>query len=178
MDELNNDQLRNLIKELAWNDDYGCFTRAGFEKVVWDQIAHKARWLIFFDVDFMHELNDRHGYDGVNAIIKKSLPLRESDFKAGQWFSGDEFIVCITDDDPSRDVSNPMEFAIRLAEIFRANGAPATGTPDLSGAWARLTFGFEPPASGLGPIGRDSNQPNQGGKFHHPNLKPAAAANV
>jgi GGDEF domain-containing protein len=122
----NTEDLRKLVQVLAWNDGYGCYTRAGFEKMIWPTIADKAKWIIFFDVDNMHALNNQHGYEGVNEIIKKSLSLRGSDFMAGQWFSGDEFIVCITDDDPNRDVSNPTHFATRLASLFRDNGAPAT----------------------------------------------------
>src|SRR5574342_702665 len=118
--------LQKLVDVLAWNDGYGCYTRPGFEKMVWPQIVSQAKWIIFFDVDDMHTLNKTHGYEGVNAIIRKSLTMRESDFMAGQWYSGDEFIIVITDETPDRRASNPVEFAARLAEIFRDNGAPAT----------------------------------------------------
>jgi hypothetical protein len=50
-------------------------------------------------------------------------------------------------------------------------GAP----PEMSGAWSRLTFGFEQPASGAGPIGRYNNQANTGGNFNNPILTPEAA---
>ena len=121
------EQLQQLIKALAWNDGYGCYTRQGFEKLIWPTISEKAKFIIFFDVDNMHDLNREHGYEGVNAIIKQSLSMRETDFMAGQWFSGDEFIVVITDSDPTRiDASNPMEFCMRLAGIFQQNGAPCT----------------------------------------------------
>jgi len=56
--------------------------------------------------------------------------------------------------------------------------AADTAVPDLSGLWARTTFGFQPPATGLGPIGRYKNLSNSGGNFDNPNLKPAAAAQV
>ena len=88
MNDLTKEQLEELVQSLAWNDGYGCYTRAGFEKIIWKYIESKARWIIFFDIDNMHDLNDRHGYAGVNAIIKKSLAMRETDFMAGQWFSG------------------------------------------------------------------------------------------
>lgn len=123
--KLNKAQLQELVNSLAWNDGYGCYTRAGFEKLIWPTIADQAKWIIFFDVDDMHGLNSEHGYEGVNELIKKSLAMRASDFMAGQWFSGDEFIVCITDD-PDRGISDPMSFCERLAEDFRQNGAPAT----------------------------------------------------
>src|SRR6266446_1626161 len=75
--------------------------------------------------------------------------------------------------------------AITIISLIALVG-PATPAPsgdraapmDMSGAWSRLTFGFEPPARGLGPIGRYSNQPNAGGNFNNPNLKPDAAAIV
>ena len=50
--------------------------------------------------------------------------------------------------------------------------------PDLTGSWSRMTFGFEQPPSGPGPIGRYNNQPNVGGNFNNPILKPEAAAVV
>jgi hypothetical protein len=59
-----------------------------------------------------------------------------------------------------------------------ALSADSAAPMDMSGAWSRLTFGFEPPASGPGPIGRYNNQPNVGGNFNNPNLKPSAAAKV
>jgi hypothetical protein len=56
--------------------------------------------------------------------------------------------------------------------------AVTADTPDMSGAWSRLTFGFEEPASGPGPIGRYNNQANTGGNFNNPILTPSAAAVV
>lgn len=127
MEQLTTQELIDLVKELSWNDGFGCYTRAGFEKTIWPQIQSKAKYIIFFDIDEMGELNDKHGYEGVNELIKNSLSLRVSDFMAGQWFSGDEFIICITDNDPERPYeSNPVEFACRLAEIFMENGVSAT----------------------------------------------------
>jgi len=126
MNEFNREELEAIIKSLSWNDGYGCYTRAGFEKTIWPNIEAKARWIVFFDIDDMHTLNTQHGYAGVNELIKKSLEVRGSDFMAGQWFSGDEFIVCITDDDPKRDASSPIDFCVRLSEVFRSNGVPAT----------------------------------------------------
>jgi len=57
-------------------------------------------------------------------------------------------------------------------------GAQDAATPDVSGGWSRLTFGFEPPPTGQGPIGRYNNQPNSGGNFNNPILTPSAAAVV
>ena len=124
--KLNKQQLEELVNSLAWNDEYGCYTRAGFEKLIWSEIASKTKWIAYFDIDNMGELNDAHTHAGVNAIIKKCLTMRASDFVTGQRYSGDEFIVCITDDDPGRRESNPIELCLRIAEGLREHNASAT----------------------------------------------------
>jgi len=98
---MNKRQLEELVNSLAWNDGYGCYTRAGFEKLIWPTIAETARWIIFFDIGNMHDLNEIHGH------------------------SGDEFIICVTDD-PAREPSNPLQLCERLQVIFSENGVPAT----------------------------------------------------
>jgi len=122
---MNKKQLEKLVNSLAWNDGYGCYTRTGFEKLIWPTIAEKAKWIIFFDIDNMHDLNELHGHSGVDAIIKKCLAMRANDYIAGQHFSGDEFIICVTDD-PAREPSNPLQLCERLQVIFSENGVPAT----------------------------------------------------
>ena len=70
---------------------------------------------------------------------------------------------------------------IALGPVFVApawSQESASPMPELSGSWSRLTFGFEPPASGPGPIGRYNNQSNAGGNFNNPILTPEAAAVV
>jgi hypothetical protein len=61
------------------------------------------------------------------------------------------------------------------ALISPVQAAGGTLAPDLSGAWSRLTFGFERPESGPAPVGRLSG-PYGGGDYNSPNLKPSAAA--
>lgn len=125
LNKLNKDELINLARELAWNDEYGCYTRPGFRKMVWPSIAQEARWLIFFDIDGMGELNDLYTHAGVNAMIKKSLSIRGSDYLAGQRYSGDEFFVCVTDD-PERGETDPIQLAVRLKQALHENGLSAT----------------------------------------------------
>jgi len=101
LEKLSKEGLVDLTGSLAWNDAFGCFTRAGFEKLVWPQIGEKAEWIIYFDINGMHALNELHGsYDPVDAMIKNVLAVtRATDFVAGQWKSGDEFLVCVTQAD-------------------------------------------------------------------------------
>lgn len=76
-------------------------------------------------------------------------------------------------------VCNRLTVAMLLGTIFVWPAYGADGDmPDISGLWARTTFGFQPPATGLGPIGRYKNLSNSGGNFDNPNLKPEAAALV
>lgn len=123
--DLTKQQLEELVHSLSWNESFGCYNRTGFETLAWPEIADQARWIIFFDVDDMHRINSEFGYEKVNTIIKDSLAIRSSDVMAGQWFSGDEFIIVITDA-PGRRESNPIEFCSRLAETFRSYGTSAT----------------------------------------------------
>lgn len=118
-------QLVELVNSLAWNDGYGCWTRAGFEKLIWPTIAERAKWIIFFDIDNMHDLNELHSHAGVDAIIKRCLAMRAGDYIAGQHYSGDEFIICITEDD-ARGISDPQALCERLMRTFAENGIPAT----------------------------------------------------
>src|SRR5262245_39534291 len=66
-----------------------------------------------------------------------------------------------------------------------AASAQVQSVPDLSGTWARMTFGLEPPSSGVGPLVNLTRTPegrSDGNKlvgdYNNPILKPAAAAEV
>lgn len=122
-------EQKELIHKLAWNKAYGCHTRPGFEHIIWPEIAHKARWFIYFDIDGMHALNDFYGsYDPVDAMIKQALSiLRSTDYVAGQWKSGDEFLVCLMETE-ERPVVDPEGLLKRLVESFAAQGLGITAT--------------------------------------------------
>src|ERR1700687_2164376 len=67
-------------------------------------------------------------------------------------------------------------FVVDPARVMGVEGA--SPIPDMAGSWSRLTFGFEQPASGPGPIAPFSRAPNTGRNFTNPILKPEAAAVV
>jgi GGDEF domain-containing protein len=127
-------QLLELANSLAWNDGFGCYTRPGFEKLVWPAIAERVKWLIYFDVDGMHDINESHGgYDAADAMIKEVLSIvRMTDYVAGQWKSGDEFLVCITEEgtreasDPRDALSDPLGMVERLMDGLAKQGLSAT----------------------------------------------------
>ena len=124
-DDIDPAEMLSMFKEMAWNDEYGCYTSQAFRKLVWRRIADKAKWIIYFDIDGMGELNEQHTHAGVNTMIKKSLAVRASDYMTGQRYSGDEFIVVVTDD-PERGETDPLQLTMRLKEALRENGLSAT----------------------------------------------------
>ena len=125
--DLSNEQLRELVEKLSWNDGFGCYTRAGFERLVWPMIKDRARWILYFDIDDMHALNESFGgYDQVDAMIKRVLEsVRSSDYVSGQWKSGDEFLVCLTEND-QRGPLDPYMMRDRLIEALKQQGLTAT----------------------------------------------------
>jgi hypothetical protein len=71
------------------------------------------------------------------------------------------------------------------ASVVLTASAQTQTVPDLSGTWARMTFGLEPPSSGPGPLVNLTRTPegrSDGNKlvgdYNNPILKPAAAAEV
>lgn len=126
-------ELDSLVHTLAWNDAFGCFTRAGFEKMIWPEIADEARWIIYFDLDNVHALNEKYGgYDHVDAMVRNTLTiLRLTDYVAGQWKSGDEFLICLTASDEEskgsqRESLNPQRMMERLMQELNKQGMSAT----------------------------------------------------
>jgi GGDEF domain-containing protein len=128
MKKQNKKQLEELVQSLAWNDGFGCYTRPGFEKTVWTRIATEAKWIIYFDIDDMHYLNEAFGsYDPVDAMLHKVLGVvRETDYVAGQWKSGDEFLVCITEDGSREVQTDPYAMVERLKDELNKQGMSAT----------------------------------------------------
>ena len=121
---------QELIHKLSWNASMGCHTRAGFEHVVWPEIASRARWLVYFDIDGMHALNEKMGgYAPVDAMIRQVLAaVRASDYVGGQLNSGDEFLICVTASDqrPEPDLVTAEGLVDRLVFEFAKLGMSAT----------------------------------------------------
>jgi hypothetical protein len=82
--------------------------------------------------------------------------------------------------------SSPIHLAVLLSSACAlAASAQPQAAPQLSGDWARMTFGLEPPSSGPGPIAnltRTAQGRSDGtqlvGDHNNPILRPAAAAEV
>jgi GGDEF domain-containing protein len=120
-------QQQELIHKLAWDASYGCYTRAGFEHMIWPEIAHKARHIVYFDVDGVHAINEKFGsYDAFNAMIKQVVStVRSTDIVAGRWNSGDELLVCMVES-PDRKDLDPAGLVKRLTHELAKHGLTAT----------------------------------------------------
>lgn len=125
-------EYQELVRAMAWNDDFGCYTRAGFEHVVWPEILDRARWIIYLDIDGLHAINDAHGgYEYADALIKQVFGiLRLTDYIAGQYKSGDEFLICLTEKDfnemGQREVLDPQGMMERLIDALKKHEMSAT----------------------------------------------------
>jgi len=109
-----------LLDALAHDQTYGCYSRQGLELVAWPKVAKKARFILFADIDQMHELNTEHGYAEVDRRIRNALKVRSSDLAAtGRWYSGDEIVWVISEGDP-------YGLARRLTDSLKKQGLGAT----------------------------------------------------
>jgi len=127
-----NAQKDELINRLSWNRGFGCYNKAGFAEMKWPEIAHIAKWIVYFDVDGVHEINEEHQtYDVFNAMMKDVLSkLRSTDIIAGQYNSGDEFLICITEQQgewisEQRKAMVPEKLVERLTEELARHGLTA-----------------------------------------------------
>lgn len=86
-----NARLRAENQMLKIHAPYGILTRAAFE--IEKRKHANAQFVVFGDIDAMHELNTQYGYEEVNARIRSALQIRSSDLLlTGLWFSGDEIV--------------------------------------------------------------------------------------
>jgi hypothetical protein len=133
---MNNDLLRyskeklmGLVTAMAWNDAMGCHTRAGFEKWIWPEIYPGARYLVYFDVDGVHQVNQQHGsYAAFDAMMKQVLnSVRTTDYVSCQYQSGDEYLICMVES-AQRAVLDPEGLIQRLTEELARYGLTAIFT--------------------------------------------------
>lgn len=123
-------KLEELVHRLAWNDKFGCHNQKGFELFVWSKIAADTRFLIYFDIDHLHELNEQYdSYAPVDAMIKEALSIvRKTDHVCGQLNSGDEFIVALTETQERKALDRDAAEGLknRLVESLASQGMSAT----------------------------------------------------
>jgi GGDEF domain-containing protein len=113
-------KLEGIIEKLSTDPSYGIVTRSALELEL-PTVSDRARFLIFLDIDGLHDLNERIGHDESNARIRRALHVRAGDVLIrGKWYSGDEIVFIL----PACD---PEGFLSRLQEGFAAEGLSFTG---------------------------------------------------
>ena len=117
MDE---NELRQLIaehEEMKHDTAFGILTKPGLTIESRKQIDAVA--IVFIDIDKVHALNDKYGYDKVNDMVKSAMKIRQDDILlTGRWFSGDEIVLIVKGD--------PAGVSKRLMESLNKHGLSAT----------------------------------------------------
>ena len=94
-------QLKEQLQDLSWDTAFGMYTRSGLMTLAKSQFLGKKS-VAFLDLDRIHELNERYGYDEVDRRVRAafSANTRKGDALAARWWSGDEILLvldCNTD---------------------------------------------------------------------------------
>lgn len=118
---MNKKEMQELIDKLSYDTVFGCLTRQAVE-LRWSEISKEAQAAIFLDIDRMHEMNEKFGYDKVDQMIRDSIGHCRSDDKvvAARYYSGDELLFILKD---KRDVKG---FSNRMFSEFRKMGISIT----------------------------------------------------
>lgn len=110
---------RQRIQQMRIDPTYGCLTRTAVETS-----PPKEGAIVFWDIDHMHEANERYGYQAVDVRIKTAIDqIRASrDCRLiARWYSGDELIYnCPTEDAPAA--------AQRVLDLFEEQGLSVTAS--------------------------------------------------
>lgn len=110
-------QLQAELAELKYDKAFGILTRPAVAIEYRKNVS--GGYVIFLDLDEIHELNDRLGYAQVDRLIKRALKIRSTDLRlAGRWASGDELFFYIQ--------GNPVEFCKRLLTNLSKFGLSGT----------------------------------------------------
>jgi len=112
-----NEKLRAENAQLKTHAPYGILTRAAFE--IEKRKSTDGQFVVFGDIDNMHQLNTQYGYETVNEKIRTALQVRSDDLLlTGLWFSGDEIVFIIRGDADG--------FVERVRNSFQAHGMGIT----------------------------------------------------
>lgn len=100
-DQVGDNTLTSLtaqVRALSHDDAFGMLTRPALLFQA-GRLPVGNYFLLYCDLDQMHDLNRRLGYEAVNDRVRLSFALgfRHTDL-VGRWFSGDEILLVLPDD--------------------------------------------------------------------------------
>ena len=116
--------LERQIRDLSWDKSFDMWTKNAFLQFC-SVMPRGCRAVAFIDIDDVHGLNHKHGYQEVDRRIRAmfAIPWRGGDIVA-RWYSGDEFVVLFDNhgDGPQRKIeelrasaeSNGLAFVCEL----------------------------------------------------------------
>jgi hypothetical protein len=111
-------ELEQENKALRVNPNYGTLTRQALE--IENRRLKGERYVVMIDIDYLHQLNDRHGsQEPVNDMIRRAFDFRHDDLLLkANYASGDEVVFLVRTD--------PEAFMERLRESLGREGITAT----------------------------------------------------
>jgi len=91
-------RLTAHVRTLSHDDAFGMLTRPALIFQA-DRLPSGSFFMLYCDLDQLHDLNGHLGYEEVNRRVRHSFApaLRQSDL-VGRWFSGDEILIILPDD--------------------------------------------------------------------------------
>lgn len=113
-------RLEDMIETLSVDPSYGITTRPALEFEL-RPVERLARYVVFMDIDGLHNLNESlpGKHEEANKKIQRALHVRAEDVLVrGRWYSGDELIFILSGD--------PSSFCARLLEAFKREGMSFT----------------------------------------------------
>lgn len=88
-----------VISYMAWDRNYGCFTRAAYD-VLLPILKALGYQFVFADIDRFKKVNTDLGYERANQLVQGSIRRfwRSWDFTfVFRYYSGDEFAIAVKD---------------------------------------------------------------------------------
>ncbi len=100
---------------------FGIYSRYGIERIV-QQWRRQPMFLIFGDLDHIHELNEEHGYEAVDRSVRTAFQEIKERLEPGmllaRWYSGDEWILVFRRD--------PAKYLDLIISTFKDEGISLT----------------------------------------------------
>lgn len=125
-------EAHRAMHALLLDPTYGCYSRSGLEQR-WHARQPDHDTLVFFDLDGLHDANERLGYHEVDRRIAAALKVDRTTIILGRYYSGDELVLlCSAADAPGLAQRIRAQLAVHgLSATF---GITPITTPDLTSA--------------------------------------------
>ncbi len=140
-----------VLAEISLKDPLtGVFNRRGFDEAVRREVSRTARTneelsIAYFDLDNFKEINDDHGHDAGDAVLRAFAEVLRREARGLDVISrvgGDEFATLL----PAASLNGALRYAERVRSSFETVTVPFEGdalSTTVSGGAAVYTEGLE-----------------------------------